>query len=444
VDKQSKEVMNIAIFGLGYVGAVSCGCLAALGHRVIGVDTNKSKVERINAGAPPVAEPELGRLIENAASTGLLTATQCTQTAVESSELCLLCVGTPSTKSGGVNSVYLEEVVCQIGEVLREMSKDFYVVANRSTAFVTIHRKLAELLESTSGKVLGESVGYVCHPEFLREGVAVADFFDPPKIVFGLSDKRSAEMCDELYPGINARVFRVSQDTAAMVKYADNCFHAVKVTFANEIGQMCREHCVDSREVMDVFCSDTKLNISPRYLRPGAPFGGSCLPKDLRGLLDSARASAVQLPMLNGALESNRLQIEAIVKRILDKGKPRVGIVGLAFKEATDDVRESPMVAIVEALCGKGCSVRIFDRLLATENLIGSNKKFALSSIPHLERLLTTNLQELFTDGQVVVISHRLEKAAWSSIVCPKNVIVLDLVGIDNLKELKHYEGLYW
>ena len=281
--------MRISVFGLGYVGAVSCACLADLGHDVIGVDVSADKVAMMGRGEPPIMEAGLDELLSGAIAAGRLTTTTSASDAVRDSEVAMVCVGTPSTRSGGVDATFLERVCEEIGRAVAEHRPEFFCVMTRSTSVPSVHRLLQETLERESGRTVGDGIGYVCHPEFLREGSAVADFYDPPKIVFGAADGRSQKLCLELYPGVTGETFIVPVDVAAMVKYADNAFHAVKVTFANEIGMLCKELGVDATEVMELFCQDTKLNISTRYLRPGFAFGGSCLPKDVRGLLDEAR-----------------------------------------------------------------------------------------------------------------------------------------------------------
>lgn len=436
--------MNISIFGLGYVGAVSCGCLTELGHCVVGVDVDTAKVERINEGRSPVLEPGLAERIATARREGRLEATTDAAEAVRRSDIALLCVGTPSTPAGGVNAVFLEKVTQQIGRVLRDSDKPFFAVLNRSTSPAPVHRRLQEILTEASGRSLGEGVGYVCHPEFLREGVAVDDFHHPPKIIFGTSDEKTKALCQQLYPGVEATTFFTSAEVASMVKYADNCFHAVKVTFGNEIGMICKQLGIDAQAVMDLFCQDTKLNISAKYLRPGTPFGGSCLPKDLRAMLDVAREMANPLPMLAGATKSNAMQVERLMRRIVSPDRPHVGIVGLAFKENTDDVRESPMVALVEQLGGKGHPVRIYDSHLAMEQLTGANRSFALMSIPHLTELLTDDLQAVIDDAEVLVVSHRLSREQWAQVRMKPGQRILDLACVPALKDQPGYEGLYW
>lgn len=436
--------MRISVFGLGYVGTVSCGCLGDLGHTVIGVDVNDVKVERIDAGESPIIEDGLDEILAKVHAEGRISACTSADDAVRDSDLALVCVGTPSTPSGGVNDEYLVRVCQQIGEAVKKHDKDFYTVLNRSTSLPDIHDNLQKVLEKSSGRKLGDGIGYVCHPEFLREGVAVEDFYNPPKIVFGATDERSEAMCRELYPGVDAETFFVTPGVASMVKYADNCFHAVKVTFGNEIGMICKAMDIDSHAVMDIFCSDRKLNISARYLKPGFAYGGSCLPKDIRGVLDGARQTATDLPMLNGVRDSNPLQIEALLKRIVSPERPTVGILGLAFKEGTDDVRESPIVTLVEHLCGKGHPIVIYDRHLSMANLVGSNLNFALQSIPHLAELLTENVQTVVDKADVIVVSHRLDAETWKSVNWRSDQRVIDVVNIPELHGVPGYDGLYW
>lgn len=436
--------MKISVFGLGYVGSVSSGCLTRLGHTVVGVDVAQPKVDLMAAGKAPVQEIGLEPLLAQALADGRLSATTDVNHAVTNSNIALICVGTPSTPSGGIQTQYLKTVINQIGAAVKQQQPEHFAVMIRSTSLPDVHHELMDLFEQASGRKLGHGLGYVCHPEFLREGVAVEDFFNPPKIVFGPSDPATAEVCKQLYPGIDAQTFFVEPKVAAMVKYADNCFHAVKVTFGNEMGMMCHQLGVDSRAVMDIFCQDTKLNISRKYLMPGLAFGGSCLPKDLRAMLDMARQTAKPLPMLAGTLKSNAVQIDALAKRLISPDRPTVGIVGLAFKQDTDDVRESPMVTLVEMLSGKGHPVRVYDAELSLATLVGANRAFALQSIPHLADLLTSNLQSVVDAADVLVVHHGLTPEAWSAIQFKPNQRILDLAGVADLQSHPGYEGLYW
>jgi GDP-mannose 6-dehydrogenase len=435
--------VDICVIGLGYVGSVSCGCLAALGHRVVGVDVNAEKVAAINEGRPPVLEPGLDALIETGVREARIRATTDARDAVSHADAVLICVGTPSNRQGTVQTGFLTAVCEEIVALVNQAGRSLTVI-NRSTCLPRVHALLQDVLGRACDTEVGSLIAYVCHPEFLREGVAVADFYHPPKIVFGTESASAIELCRRLYPGIEAPEFVVSVGVASLIKYADNCYHAVKITFANEIGMLAQELGVNAREVMDVFMRDTKLNISTAYLKPGAPFGGSCLPKDLRAIMSEARQLGVSLPMLDGVLRSNTEQIEQIKQRILEGPHKNVGIVGLAFKENTDDVRESPMVALVEWLIGKGSQVRIYDAYLATERLIGANRAFALTSIPHLAALVSQDLSDVVETSDLVLVSHRVTSEAWTAASWRREQRVIDLVGVPCLADGCQYEGLYW
>lgn len=438
--------MRVGVYGLGYVGAVTVACLAELGHEVVGVDVDHRKVEAVLSGRAPVVEPGLDELLTRHVAGGRITASGDGVGVAADVDLVILAVGTPSTPSGGVDRRYLLESIRQIGLGLRSNPRPFVAVASRSTSLPDVHQQLFDELLEVSGREPGAGVGYACHPEFLRETTAIADFFDPPMIVFGASDDATFERCRQLYPGWEADMVRMRVGEAAMVKYAANCFHAVKVTFANEVGQLCRVFDLDARSVMDTFCRDDKLNISRRYLRPGAPFGGSCLPKDLRAVLDAARSHAVAVPMLQSSLLSNVNQVENLCDRILALRPAQVALVGLAFKEGTDDLREAPMVPVVEKLIGKGVSVRIFDGQLAVDEIHGANALFALSSVPHLAELVSRDLAAVVAGADVVVVNHAraAEPDHWQYLPIPTDAAVLDLCGVPELAHLVGYEGLYW
>src|ERR1051326_374159 len=403
-DSEPGLVMRIAVFGLGYVGATSMACLARLGHCVIGVDVSPEKVALVGAGQSPILEPQVSELLADGYSRGRITAVTNGDEAVEAAEICLICFGTPSRPNGAVDARYLIEVIKSIAKARHRTGKIVPVFV-RSTALPAVHEELMGLLATGSG----QPAAYCVHPEFLREGQAVADFFDPPKIIFGCSDKLAEEVCKDLYPGIVAPTVMTSPAVAAMVKYADNCFHAVKVTFGNEIGMVARTFGVDARGGMDIFCLDTKLNISTKYLKPGLPYGGSCLPKDLRSVVAWARQSSVSLPMLEHVSTSNEIQIQHILAPILHPDRRGIGIIGLAFKDNTDDLRESPMVGMAEHLLGKGREVRIFDEHLSPEELIGGNRNFALSSLPHLASMLVGSCADLIDQSDIVVVARDIK-----------------------------------
>ncbi len=426
--------MDIAVIGLGYVGSVSAGCLADLGHRVIGADVQLEKVAKLARGKPPIQEPGLDALIAKGVEETRIRATSDIRRAIEHSDVALLAVGTPSKEDGGIDDKYLLQAVAAIGQAIRDLGKKKYVVMSRSTSPPPVHRKLMRLLEETSGLSYDEGLGYVCHPEFLREGIAIADFHAPPKIVFGIHGSPSHQCCADLYPSIEAPTFMVSVETAAMVKYADNCFHAVKVTFANEIGMLCNSLDVDSHEVMDIFCADYKLNISPKYLRPGSPFGGSCLPKDLREILHLAKITDTPLDMLAGTYASNQNQIDSLLDRILETKPKVVGIVGLSFKEGTPDLRESPTVQLLERLRKSGVDVIAYD-----EELVDAEEENLMDLSGHLYRDLNRVVQE----SDVLVVYHGLSQLQWDRVEF-QDALVLDVTNVPMLRQSHTYEGLYW
>lgn len=395
--------MKVAVFGLGYVGSVSAACLADRGHDVVGTDLNPLKVELIRGGQSPVSEPGLGDVVARARSAGRLDATDDPQAAVVASDLSLICVGTPSTHNGSVKMDALDRVVRTIGSALAGAPTRHTVVI-RSTTLPGTARKLIPVLEETSGRRAGEDFGVATNPEFLREGTSVADFNDPPKTVIGQLDEASGETVARLYEGLDAPLFRVALDVAEMVKYVDNAFHALKIGFANEVGAVCRAFGLDAHEVMRIFRSDTKLNISSAYLAPGFAFGGSCLPKDLRALLHGARHVDVELPILEQVLPSNARHLERTIEVVTQLGKRRVGLFGLAFKPGTDDLRESPLVELAERLLGKGFQLKIFDPDVSLARLVGANREYIEQHIPHLSALLAADADEVVEHAEVCVV----------------------------------------
>jgi GDP-mannose 6-dehydrogenase len=398
--------MKISVFGLGYVGTVCAGCLAADGHTVIGVDVNPGKVDAFNAGVAPVVEPEVGKLIDEGRRAERLSATTDPAQAVLASEMSLVCVGTPSRANGSLDLSYLTKVCEEIGTALRRKTAHHLVVLRSTMLPGTSEDLLVPILEKHSGKTVGRDFSVCYNPEFLREGSSVEDFYHPPKIVVGERDAASGGPLVALYEGIQAPLIRTSIRTAEMLKYADNAFHALKVTFANEIGNLCQRLGVDSHEVMSIFCRDTKLNLSPAYLKPGFAFGGSCLPKDLRALAYQAKSMDLEIPLLNAILHSNAAQVKLGVQTILALGKRRIGFLGMAFKPNTDDLRESPLVEVIESLLGKGCAIRIYDRHVSLSRLVGANKRFIDEHIPHLSALLVPNVADVLEECDVVVVGY--------------------------------------
>jgi GDP-mannose 6-dehydrogenase len=350
-------------------------------------------------------------------------------------------VGTPSERSGQVDESALTRVVEELARARAEAGRVIPILV-RSTALPPVHRRLMELVGRTAPD---QPLAYCVHPEFLRAGKGVADFLDPPKIVFGPSDQPAREACRLLYPGFAQEPIYTDPMTAAMVKYADNCFHAVKVTFANEMGQVCHSLGVDPRRVMDIFCQDTRLNLSPYYLKPGFAFGGSCLPKDLRAVVSHSRLQDLRLPMLDHVLESNRLQVEEAARRILDSGVRRVGLFGLAFKENTDDLRESPLVALAERLTGKGVRLGIYDPHLSMSRMVGANRVFALSALPHLAELLEDDPAAVVAASGLVVVARAFPRLDWGSLPWREDHLVLELAEGGDLSGVGgRRQGLYW
>ncbi|MFP5350166.1 MAG: nucleotide sugar dehydrogenase [Gammaproteobacteria bacterium] len=398
--------MKISIFGLGYVGAVSAGCLARQGHAVIGVDPAQTKVDLVNAGRTPIIEKDIGEIIDQVVRDRRLRATGDVAEAIRESELSLICVGTPSRMNGGLDLSYVRRVCEQIGAELADKS-DYHVVVARSTMLPGSMRDVViPALEQASGKKAGADFGVCINPEFLREGTAVHDFHFPPKTVIGEIDKRSGDFVVQLYRDITAPLIRTDVKTAEMVKYTDNVWHALKIGFANEIGNICKAVGIDGHKVMDIFCRDTKLNLSPYYLKPGFAFGGSCLPKDVRALTYKARSLDLDLPILNAILPSNERQIERGLRMVMDNGHKRVGVLGFSFKAGTDDLRESPMVEVIERLLGKGYELKLYDRNVRMGGLVGANRDYILNRIPHISRLMVEHLDEVLDFGETVVIGN--------------------------------------
>jgi GDP-mannose 6-dehydrogenase len=437
--------MKVSIFGLGYVGAVSAACLAERGHAVTGVDPNPDKVDLINSGRAPVVEAELGELTRQAVSAGRLRATRDPVSAVLESEITFVCVPTPSQTNGNLDFRYIERVCAEIGAALRE-KRAFHVVVVRSTILPgTMKGLVIPTLERTSGRRAGEDFG-VCHnPEFLRESTAVADFRNPPKTVIGTTDSRSGDMLQSLYEGLPGPVIRCAIEVGEMVKYADNSWHATKITFANEIGNICKSLGLDSHAVMDIFCKDAKLNLSSYYLRPGFAFGGSCLPKDLRAITYHARSHDVSTPLLNSLMYSNREQIEQGIAMVLASRRRKIGVLGFSFKAGTDDLRESPLVEVIERLIGKGFDLRLYDRNVNLAKLTGANREYIMKSIPHIERLMVATVEEVLDHGDVIVIGNRGEEFTRLANKLRPDQLVIDFVRIRQIEEHHaNYAGICW
>jgi GDP-mannose 6-dehydrogenase len=438
--------MRVAVFGLGYVGSVSAANFAADGHDVVGVDINPDKVAAVNRGQSPIVEPGLDALLKGGVESRRLRATTSTPEAVAESDLSLICVGTPSRKNGSLDLRYLIRVCEQIGDALKERA-DYHVVVVRSTVLPgTTHGHVIPTLEAHSGKKYGEGFGVSVNPEFLREGTALKDFRHPPLTLVGHNHAADATPTKALYDDIDAPLYGTSIRVAEMIKYTSNAWHAVKVVFANEIGNLCKRVEIDSHEVMDIFCRDEKLNLSAYYLKPGFAFGGSCLPKDVRALQYRAREVDLDMPLLNSVLGSNQLQIQHALDRIVETGKKRIGILGLSFKAGTDDLRESPMVILGEALLGKGYELCIYDRNVSMARLMGANKEYIEQQIPHLSRHLCDSIDDVITRSDVVVIGNAAPEFSEAVIRCRPDQTIVDLVRlpIDFAALQAHYDGICW
>jgi len=437
--------MKISIFGLGYVGCVSAACFAKEGHEVTGVDVSPVKVEIINAGRSPIVEAGIGELIGEMVAAGRLRALGDSGAAVRDTEISLICVGTPSNANGSLDLTYIKRVCQEIGAAL-EKKRERHVVVIRSTMLPgTIESVVVPTLEVYSGKKAGRDFGVCINPEFLREGTSLKDFYAPPFTLIGADDEDVVASVRRLYAGVDAPLYAIGVKAAEMVKYTCNCFHALKVSFANEIGNICKELAIDSHQVMDVFCQDTKLNLSPYYLKPGFAFGGSCLPKDLRAIAYKAKELDVDVPVLSTIMQSNRQQIERAVEMVLSTGRKRVGVLGFSFKAGTDDLRESPMVALIETLIGKGMRMAIYDRDVSLARLFGANKEYIEREIPHISQLMRDSIADVIADSEVIVIGNKAEEFRQLDTQFRSDQIVIDLVRLfDGRVSDGSYQGICW
>lgn len=436
--------MKISVFGLGYVGCVTGACLAKAGHEVVGVDTNPDKVGLINRGECPIVEPGLPELIAEVTAAGRFSATLDAAAAIAGTEVTMICVGTPSGASGAVSLAAVQASLQSIAALLLEQGK-YHVVVMRSTVPPGTTASLLRDYPQIAQAVAAERLGLVMNPEFLREGSSIDDFLSPPVTVIGQYDDRAGDVVAELYGFVAAPVVRLSLDDAEMIKYANNAFHALKVTFANEIGAICKRLGIDSHEVMKVVCMDDKLNISKKYLTPGFAFGGSCLPKDLRALTYVARHRDLALPLLESMLPSNQLLIERTAQRVRQSGKRSVGMLGLSFKRDTDDLRESPFVTLAEQLIGTGFDLKVFDKNVSLSRLIGANALYLQQHLPHIDRVFEGELATVFAHAEVLVICNYEPMYDEHLAVLPATTLVIDLARIPaRLGEGLNYDGLSW
>ena len=437
--------MRLSIFGLGYVGCVSAACFTRDGLEVIGVDVNQVKVDIINGGRSPIVEPGIDDLIRRGVESGRLRATTDVKQAVLASDVSLVCVGTPGKHNGSLDLGYVERVCQQIGEAIKS-KPGLHTIVMRSTMLPgTVEETVAPTLEASSGKRSGRDFKVAINPEFLREGSSISDFSNPPFTLIGADDEETAARLSRLYSEIDAPIITMGIKEAEMVKYACNCFHALKITFANEIGAISKAMGVDSHKVMDAFCKDTKLNLSAYYLKPGFAFGGSCLPKDLRAITYKAKQLDVEAVMLNSILASNRLQVERAVDMVLNTGRKRVGVLGLSFKSGTDDLRESPMVSLIETLIGKGLKLSIYDRDVELARIFGANKDYIEREIPHISQLMSPDLNQVVESSEVVVIGKKDDEFQMLRDKLNNGRIVIDLVRMLEARQgIKSYQGMCW
>ena len=435
--------MDISIFGLGYVGCVGAACLASLGHKVTGVDISQSKVDLINTGRPTIIEKDIEELCYDGYTSGRLRATTDVKTAVTASDISFIAVGTPSTREGHLNLNYIYTVARQIGEALRDKNT-FHVIAIRSTVFPGTNRRVGEIIAEASGKTRNKDFAIVSNPEFLREGTSVHDFLNPPLTLVGSDSERATDMFRELYKDIPADFIETDIRVAEIMKYVNNTFHALKIVFGNEVGNICKALDIDSHKVMEIFCRDRQLNISPYYFKPGFAYGGSCLPKDTKALRTLARDHYIDVPVIDHIEKSNELQKANAVKLIMQQGRRNIGILGLSFKAGTDDLRCSPIVDVVETLLGKGFNINIYDKNVKVSELTGTNRDFIMAKIPHLQHFVSDNLDNVAEVSDVLVVTNN-EPEFRDILTRYPGKIIVDLVRA--WKDVDYngiYEGLSW
>lgn len=419
--------MRVSVFGAGYVGTVTAACLARVGHQVTAVDLNPLKVELINRGLSPVVEPGLGELLAQVVGARRLRATTSAADAVGRSDLSLVCVGTPGRPNGRLDFDAVASVGREIGQALHGRRRPYTVVLRSTVLPGTTEEVLLPSLRQGLGRTAGPRLHVAVNPEFMREGSSLEDFMRPPLTLVGCAEAETASQLRALYSHVEGRFVHTAVRTAEMVKYVANAFHALKICFANEIADVCEALGADAQQVMQVFLADRKLSVSEAYLRPGFAFGGSCLPKDVRALLYGARSADVLPPVLGAILASNDAQVRRGVEAVLATGRRRVGVVGLAFKDGTDDLRESPLVTLVENLIGKGCDVRVLDRNVSVSRLVGANRRYIEEQIPHIASLLCDDAGELLAHAEVLVIGNAGEQAAQVLASARAEQVVVDL-----------------
>jgi GDP-mannose 6-dehydrogenase len=438
--------MQVVVVGLGYVGSVCSACLASRGHRVIGVDTSAFKVDCIDRGESPIVENDLARLITEARADGRLTATLDIAKAMEGADIVLVCVGTPSADDGSLNLDHVKRACAEVGSAIAGSTR-YPVIVMRSTMLPgSVRDHLVPVLEAAAGGRAGEAFGVAYNPEFLREGTAVSDFFGAEYTVIGADDECSATRLAQMYEGIGGEIVRTSIRTAEMLKYVNNAYHALKVSFANEVGRLCKREGIDSHEVMSVFCRDTRLNLSSYYLKPGFAFGGSCLPKDLRALQSRVRQHGIELPVIGSVIRSNDVHVDEAIHLIERLKHRRVGVLGLSFKSETDDLRESPILRVVASLVGKGYTLLLHDPNVDLDRLLGANRRFVESEVSYLPERLRSDLREVVEQSEIVVVANGSRLYRDVGTLMKPGQILVDLVHSVNRASVAHceYHGLAW
>jgi len=434
--------MNIAVFGLGYVGCISLGCLANNGHSVIGVDVSKFKVDLINSGKPTIVEKDIDDLISKNIASGAIKATPDHKTAIAESDIAFICVGTPSLHTGQLDLNYVFKTAEQIGAGIKQ-KESFYTIVIRSTVVPGTNEKAGKIIEQKSGKKRNTDFAVVSNPEFLREGSAVYDYNNPAVTVVGTDNQSAFELMEKIYSQVKAPVFKTEIGVAEIIKYVNNSFHALKITFANEVGVIAKTLGIDSNKLMDLFVLDNKLNISPAYLKPGMAYGGSCLPKDLKGLYTIAYDKYLNTPLLKSISESNNVHANRAFQLVEKFQSKKVGIIGLAFKKGTDDLRYSPAVALIEKLIGKGYDVKIYDKNVVLSKLLGANKSYIEEKLPHISAMLVNTIEEAVQHAQTIVLVHRLDEVIEHEGKL-KNKNIVDLAGYEEFRKFKNYSGIAW
>jgi len=436
--------MDISIFGLGYVGCVSVGCLAKNGHRVIGVDVSETKVNQINSGLATIVEKDIDVIIKEEQLKGNISATTDFLDAIMHTEISIIAVGTPSSTNGHLNLEYIFNVAEHFGNALQKKDK-FHIVAIRSTVFPGTIEKFSKIVEEISGKKRDKDFAVVSNPEFLREGTAVHDYYHPPLTLIGSANEHAANKIASLYKSLPAEIIVTTIEVAEIMKYVNNTFHALKISFANEVGNICSAMKIDSHKVMEIFCRDKQLNISPYYFKPGFAYGGSCLPKDLKGLQTLAHDLYIKTPVIESIDKTNELQISRAIDIIQKIGKKQIAFLGLSFKAGTDDLRNSPAVTIVETLLGKGYEIQIYDKNVHLSNLTGTNKDYIDFHIPHLSKLISSDLQNLVGNAEVIVINNYEKEYVDILTDLKSSVTIVDMVCLpETIRQHKNYYGINW